>query len=332
MSWKHIKVTAAALAATYGTCMMITGFATPVTAKDPITIAGVSILIADPYFISVKCGAQDAAKALDVKLDWAGSTDAEVAAQRQIFDARTLRDPAGYVMTPFNQTAFIAPVKDAMAKGKPVALADATMAENVFYQGFHSDNELAMREIAGYLAANFKDPGKVAVVAFGPANPIDEARYTSLPALLKKTAPSLELLAPQFAKGSSTDAAQVVAGLIQAHPDLVAVYATNGPQAEGAASAIRAAKLTDKIRVIAYSAAPADIQGLRDGKFSALLAQSPYLVGKSSVESVVKYLRSHDHAGPVQPLASPYSLTPTKLITKDNIDAPETQDYVYKTC
>lgn len=307
-------------------------FAGNATAEDKISIAGVSILVADPYFVSVKCGAQDAAKALDVTLYWSGSTDAEVAAQRQIFDALSLKDPDGYVMTPFNQTAFIGPVRDVMAKGKPVVLADATMAENVFYQGFHSDNEQAQREIATYLAANLKEKGKVAVVAFGPANPIDEARYTALPDMLKENAPQLELLPQQYAKGSSSEAAQVVAGLIQAHPDLIAVYATNGPQAEGAASAIRAAKLTGKIKVIAYAASPSEIEGLREGKFDALLAQAPYLVGKASVEAVVNYLKSHESGGPVQPLAEPYSMTPTKLITKDNVDAPDTQDYVYKSC
>jgi len=297
-----------------------------------ITVAGISILTGDPYFVSIKCGAQQAASDLGVKLEWDGSTSADTAPQAAIFSAMRLKDPDAYVFTPFSQDGFIADVTDVMSAGAPVVLADATMAEDVFYKGFQSDNEQAGQQVADYLVEETGGEGTVAVVAFGPGNPIDEARYDGLRDRVAADAPDVKVLDPQYAQGSSSEAAQVVSGIIQANPDLKIVYATNGPQATGAVSALRAANLLDSVKVVAYAGEDEQVQALRAGDVSALLAQSPYLIGYNSVEAAVDYVKAHPDGGAVTPADPAYEYTPTMLITQDNVDSDEAKPFFNATC
>jgi ribose transport system substrate-binding protein len=296
---------------------------------DDITIANVSTDVGDPYFVSMKCGVEDEAKAEGVKLLWNGSTSTEVAPEMQIFDAIKLKNPDGYILTSFSQTAFIEPVKNLMAQGKPVVLADSTMEQDVFYQGFHGDDEKAGDDIADYLSKEFTKAGKLGIIAAVPGNPIDEARYKDLPAKLAKAVPNLTVLPPQYAKVDSSTAAKLASGLIVANPDLVAIYATNGPQAQGTIAAVRAAKAEDRIKVIAYGSAPDEVEALKSGRVDVLVAQSPYKIGQAAVKSVVGYIKGHPNKSPVQPLSESYATTPLMLLTKANVDSAEAKPFFY---
>lgn len=299
---------------------------------DGIVVAGVSILTADPYFITMRCGAEEAADRLGVELRWDGSTSADVAPQQAVLQAMELRNPDAFVFTPFSQDAYLSDVTRLMEAGKPVVLADATMAEHVFYEGHQSDNESAGQQIADYLADQVGGAGPIGLIALAPGNPIDEARYVDLPELLANRAPDLQILDPEFANGEASAAAEIASGLIQAHPDLRAIYATNGPQATGAASAIRAAGKAGDIALIGYSAEPAQVESLKQGEIDALLAQSPFLIGQRSVEAAVTYVQEHPDGGSVSPAEEPYRYTPTLLITPENVDDPATDDFVFTTC
>jgi ribose transport system substrate-binding protein len=296
------------------------------------TIAGVSILMGDPYFVSMKCGAQDAAKTAGVKLMWDGSTSADVAPQKAILDSMKLKKPDAYIFTPFSQDAYLADVKQLMSDGAPVVLADATMAEHVYYQSIQSDNEEAGKLVADYIVDAVGSSGTVGIVAFGPGNPIDEARYNGLAERITSAAPGVKVLEPQYGKGSSSDSAKVVSGLIQGNPDLKVVFATNGPQATGAASAIKAAGKEGQVKLIAYAGEAAQVQALRQGAVDALLAQSPYLMGQKAVEIAVDYLDQHPNEGAVAPADNQFVYTPTMLITADNVDSAEAKPFLEATC
>lgn len=296
---------------------------------DNIKIANLSALVGDPYFISMKCGAEHAAKDLGIAFLWNGSTSPGVAEQIKVMDALKLQNPDGWMVTSFSSTALIQPIKEQMAAGKPVVLADGTLDEEAMLQGFHSDNSGAAEEIAKFVSQHVKGKGKVGVIASFPGNPVDQARYEELPASLAKLAPQLEVLPFEFGKVDSSLSAKIAAGLILAHPDLTVLYATNGAQAQGVVSAVRSANAQDRIQVVAYDATPDEVQALRDNRIQALLAQSPYLIGESAVKALVEYLRANPGGAAVNPKKPIYSMTPIMMLTKDNIDSEEAKPFPY---
>ncbi|TKB18642.1 MAG: hypothetical protein E5V75_08690 [Mesorhizobium sp.] len=79
--------------------------------------------------------------------------------------------------------------------------------------------------------------------------------------------------------------------------------------------------------VVAYDATPDEVEAMRDNRIQALVAQSPYLIGYQSMKSVVEYLRAHPGGGPVKPKDPAHNTTPIMMLTKDNIDSPETKPF-----
>ncbi|RUZ70025.1 hypothetical protein EN943_36680 [Mesorhizobium sp. M7A.F.Ca.US.006.01.1.1] len=307
-----------------GSCL--TAFVTVATSHayaDDLRIAELQAAVAKPYFITMKCGAEAAAKDLGVKLLWAGTPSPEVAEERKIFDALKLQNPDGWLISTFSSTAFIQPVKELMAAGKPVVLADGSLDEDVMLEGFNSDSSDAAQQIAAYLTSHIKGKGKVGIIASFPGDVVDAGRYKGLPDAFAKSGSPLEVLPVQYGQVDSSLTAKIAAGLILAHSDLTAIYATNGSAAEGVVSAVRSAHAEDRVMVVAYDATPDEVEALHENRIQALLAQSPYLIGNESVKSVVKYLRANPNGGPVKPNTPIHKTTPIKLLTKDNIDSEE---------
>ncbi|RUZ72516.1 hypothetical protein EN943_30220 [Mesorhizobium sp. M7A.F.Ca.US.006.01.1.1] len=296
---------------------------------EDLKIANLSALVGDPYFISMKCGAEAAAKELGVNLLWNGSTGPGIAEQVKVMDALKLQNPDGWMLTSFSSTALIQPIKELMAAGKPVVLADGTLDEEIMLEGFHSDNSGAAEQIAKFVSEHVKGKAKIGVVASFPGNPVDQARYEDLPKTLAKLAPNVEVLPFEYGKVDSSLSAKIAAGLILAHPDLTVLYATNGAQAQGVISAVRSANAQDRIMVVAYDATPDEVEGLRAGRIQALIAQSPYLIGKLSMKAVVDYLRANPGGAAVKPKNPVYSMTPIMMLTKDNIDTEEAKPFPY---
>lgn len=309
--------------------LMALAAATTQTRAEDLKIANLSAVVGDPYFISMKCGAERAAKELGITFLWNGATTPGVAEQMKIMDALKLQDPDGWMITSFSSTALIGPAKELMAAGKPVVLADGDFDEPVMLEGLQSDNSLAAEMIAGYLSEHLQGKQKIAVIASFPGNTVDVARYKDLPDVLAKTAPDFQVLPVEYGQNDSSVSAKIASGLILAHPDLAVIYATNGSQAQGTISAIRSANAEDRIKVVAYDATPDEVQALRDGRIQALLAQSPYLIGQEAVKSLVEYLRANPGGAAVKPKDPIYKKTPIMLLTKDNIDSEEAKPFPY---
>jgi ribose transport system substrate-binding protein len=82
------------------------------------------------------------------------------------------------------------------------------------------------------------------------------------------------------------------------------------------------AGLTGAVKIASWDATIALIQALKDGKVDLVLAQKPFEIGSLAVEWGYKYL--------TQKQAPPKVLRPAFFyFTRDNVDAPESQQYIY---
>ena len=120
--------------------------------------------------------------------------------------------------------------------------------------------------------------------------------------------------------------------LITGNPDLTAIYAVSGPEGEGAAAAVEEAGKSGQIKVYSYDATPAQVEALRAGTITALLAQPSALIGAEAVKAAVAYVSAHPNREPV-PAGTDVNELALKVLDKDNVDKPESADYIYAaTC
>jgi len=287
-------------------------------AAPRLNIAFVVADSADPFYLTMKCGAMKAAAEMNVDLSWQGSTSVDYAPEISILHAVELKKPQGIVLAPFSPTAFIAPVKALMDAGTAVVTVDGNLAQKVELQNIHTDNAGAGASAADMLGEALHGEGTVGVITFQPGIPVEIARVNGFVDEMHKRFPHVKVLATQYGGADAGKSATITSGLLASHPDIAGIYATDTNDAEGAASAVRAAGDAAKVKVVAYDAAPEEVKALRSGLFSALVAQEPYQEGYRAVELLAKYLR---HEITKEEIPYLYQ-TGDVVVTKANVDSP----------
>jgi ribose transport system substrate-binding protein len=296
-----------------------------------LRIAGVVAQTPDPYFVSMKCGALAAAKKMGrVTLTWQGPVQPSVPQQITALGSVAVTKPDGVILTPFSPTAFLQPVTKLMKQGVPVALTDAYLSHKAAYSATYTDVSSSGPVLAQRIAGLVGGKGELGIVAFGAGDPFETPRYAGMVKVIKAKYPNITVLPVQYAAADSNKAAQVVSGLLAAHPNLKAIYATDGPMGQGAAAALRTAGKRGVVKLISFDAEPALVNSLRNGSIDALYAQAPYIEGYNAMRSLVNYLRGPGASKkPVKPASRYYTPSPLKFITKADLAKPETRKFLY---
>jgi ribose transport system substrate-binding protein len=299
-------------------------------AASKYTITFVTALINDSYFVTIKCGAFAEAKKLGVDLTWTGPASNSVSAELQAFNAASLTNPDGMILAPFSNTGFSGIIGPLMKKGVPVIASGQELTPSDVLTTYITNFLTGGNSLASVVGKATGGTGTMAIVADTTGNTTDSDRFTGLIPILHKQYPKLTVLKPEYAQNSSAMAATVTSALITGNPTLKLVYASTGPEAVGAASAIAAAHETGKIKLISFDSSPPQITLLKNKQLTATIAQSPFLDGELTVKSIYEYLKSHPKGGPVK-ASSGVNYTPQKLLTPANVNTTAALSYQYLT-
>jgi ribose transport system substrate-binding protein len=291
-----------------------------------ITLAGVAFNAGDPFFATLMCSASKEANKLGVDLTWKAGQAASSQDQQTSMDAALLLKPDGLLLAAFQPGQFSAKVKQLMDGGTPV-LTYNELQPSTSYQIVQSNRDVT--EFVKYVSQGIGTTGTVGILGGSPGIPILESRWKPVVEELAKTAPGVKVLNTQYDDFDRSKASQIVSGWITSNPDLKAVYASSGPEGDGAAAAVQQAGKAGQVKVYTFDATPAVVAAVKSGAITAASAQSPTQIGAKSVDNIVDYLKGHPQGGPVAPTQQ--DLIPTMTLTKDNIDSPEAAGYLYKT-
>jgi ribose transport system substrate-binding protein len=78
---------------------------------------------------------------------------------------------------------------------------------------------------------------------------------------------------------------------LQAHPDLVGIFAINDPAALGARAALEKAGKTEQIKIIGFDGQPEGKKAIFDGKIYADPIQHPDRIARETADAIVRYFR-----------------------------------------
>ena len=105
------------------------------------------------------------------------------------------------------------------------------------------------------------------------------------------SAPGLRIVASQPANWERDQGFTVFQNMLQAHPDIDALFAASDLMALGAIEAIAAANRTGKVRVVGFDALDDARAAIEAGRMAGSVAQSPRDMGRIAVESAYKLIR-----------------------------------------
>ncbi|EBV6240955.1 ribose ABC transporter substrate-binding protein RbsB [Salmonella enterica subsp. enterica serovar Saintpaul] len=257
-------------------------------AKD--TIALVISTLNNPFFVSLKDGAQKEADKLGynlVVLDSQNNPAKELANVQDL----TVRGTKILLINPTDSDAVGNAVKMANQAKIPVITLDRQATKGDVVSHIASDNVLGGKIAGDYIAKKAGEGAKV-IELQGIAG-TSAARERGEGFQQAVAAHKFNVLASQPADFDRTKGLNVMQNLLTAHPDVQAVFAQNDEMALGALRALRALQTAGKadVMVVGFDGTPDGEKAVKDGKLAATIAQLPDQIGAKGVEVADKVLK-----------------------------------------
>ncbi len=188
-------------------------------------------------------------------------------------------------------------VKKAHAAGIPVFTFDVQVtdeeAKEMVVCHIGSDNYQGGQLAAESMMKVTGDHGKIAIMTY-PEVTSCIFRRSGFADYLKDHSSQLEIVTELSAKGNRNEGLAVATDILQAHPDIVGIFAINDPTALGAYAAVAKANKQDQITIIGFDASPNGKQAVFEKKLYDTPQQFPRLMAKGTVEAFMKYLNGEE--------------------------------------
>ncbi|CAB4633388.1 unannotated protein [freshwater metagenome] len=255
------------------------------------TIAFVMGAVADPFFNAMKVGAQEEATAQGATLVWQGDKEYSPATQIPVLDQVLATNPAGLVLIPTDPTALQAGNDKAIAAGIPVVNVDTRVGDIsktvAFITGDNTDGgSKAADAIATAIGYEDGKSYKVVVGLTSKTATTNVARLEGFEAALKANYPGIKVVDVAYSESNSAKANTNVNNWLTKYPDLNGIFAIDGTNGTGAAAALQAKGLTGKVALVGYDAYPDNVKLIKDGVFTALIAQDPGAEAKLAIQDI----------------------------------------------
>ncbi len=270
------------------------------------TVGIVISTLSNPFFVSLENGAKVAAKKEDYKLVVLDSNNDPVKELSNVQDLVT-QGVKVIIINPTDSAAVVNAVKYANEHGVKVITIDRTSNGGNVITHIESDNIKGGEMAAHYLDDRLRGKGNIIELQGIPGASATKERGEGFDRVIAKT--NLHIVAQQPANFNRTDGLNVTQNLLQAHPDVRAIFAQNDEMALGALKAVHAEGKHD-ILIVGFDGTKDGIQAVKDGKMAATVAQQPYLMGELAVETAVKAIAGKK--------ISPNMTVPLRLVTKFN--------------
>lgn len=235
----------------------------------------------NPFFVDLRDGALAEGKALGYNVIVA---DGQNDANRQMSQVENFIQQKVdlIVINPVDSDAVVAAVKSANKAGIPVITVDRGANGGNVVCHIASDNVAGGRMAGEYLAKIINGVGNVIELEGIPGTSAARDRGKGFNEAIKNF-PKIKVVAHQEAGFDRAKGMSVMENLLQAHPDVVAVFAHNDEMALGALKAIEAAGKLNKIKVVGFDATDDALKAVKDGKMAATVAQKPIEMGKTAI-------------------------------------------------
>lgn len=279
------------------------------TSKSALTI-GVSLLTrTHPFYQELEAGLNDAATAAGYRLViTAGEFD--VARQKDQLQEFIVRKVDAIIVAPCDSKSIGTAVKSANDAGIPVFTADiACLAEGVkIVSHVASDNvaggALAAQAVADVLGGN----GTVAIIDHPEVESVIQ-RVRGFEEELAKH-PGILIVAKLSGRGTKDQAFRVAEDILQANPNLDAIFGINDDSALGALAAAEKAGRQDRVKIVGFDAVPEARAAIKAGKIHADVIQQPRIIGQKTIEAIQLYMSGS--------VVDPVTLVPCDLYSRDD--------------
>jgi ribose transport system substrate-binding protein len=268
--------------------------------------------LSNPFFVSVRDGAQKAATAAGAQLVVADAADDNAKQADELSNFVTQKLDV-IIVNPTDSDAVVSSVKKANDGKIPVIAVDRGANGGTIDSLIASNNVQAGKLGAEQLVKAVPQDAKVGMLVGVPGASAARDRGQGFKDALgdkSVNTKNVTLVVEQVANFKRDEALNVMQNMLTAHPDLAGVYAQNDDMALGAVQAVKAKSLTGKVAIVGTDGIADATSAIKSGDMYATVAQQPDTMGQLAVENAVKLIQGQTIPKTID--------VPLKVVTKDN--------------
>jgi ribose transport system substrate-binding protein len=266
------------------------------------------------FWTIARRGVEKAASELgDVSADFKIASDGTAADQKRIIDDLLTRGVDGIAISPVdpeNQTALLNDVaKRALVFTQD---SDAPMSDRACYVG--TDNVAAGRQAGELIKQALPNGGKIMLFVGKLDARNAKERIQGIKEVLQDS--KVQILDTRTDEVDTIRAKSNAADTLVKHPDvsaLVGLWSYNGP---AILNAVKDAKKTGKVKIIAFDEADETLAGIQEGAIFATVVQQPFEFGYQAIKLMAKALNGDRSFIP----ANKQIVIPTMVVDRNNVD------------
>ena len=265
---------------------MMLSFAVSGVALAQDTIALAISTLDNPFFVSLKDGAQKKADELGYKLVVLDSQNDPAKELANVEDLM-VRGAKVLLINPTDSEAVVNAVAMANRNKVPVITLDRGAAKGNVVTHIASDNVAGGKMAGDFIAQKLGDNAKVIQLEGIAGTSAARERGEGFKQAIE--AHKFDVLASQPADFDRTKGLNVMENLLASKGSVQAVFAQNDEMALGALRAISAAN--KKVVVVGFDGTDDGVKAVKNGKMAATIAQQPELIGSLGVENADKVIK-----------------------------------------
>lgn len=242
----------------------------------------------NPFFVTLKEGAEGKAKDLGdelIVLDSQNDPSKELANVEDLL----VKGIDVLLINPTDSDAVVSAVRAANRQKVPVVTLDRAANKGKVVSHVASDNVLGGEMAGNYIIEKLGGKGKVVELEGIPGTTAARDRGEGFN---KSAKGKLDIVAKQPADFDRTKGLTVMENILQAQPEIDAVFAHNDEMALGATKAIEATGRN--IMVVGFDATDDAVAAVKAGNLAATVAQKPAEIGAKGVEIADKIAKKEE--------------------------------------
>ena len=287
---------------------------------------------AHPYWVPVYQGFKQAAEAMGCETGFSGTPDYDITKQVASFEQDLVEAPAGVLLHPMQADPFIEPINAAIDSGVEVVTFAADSPDSNRTSYVTSDNVAEAAFAAEEIVKQVGEEGEYAVLE-NPGQSNHDLRITALISYMEEHYPGMELVGRQATNQDSNEAYLATGSILQANPELDAMWIPEAGSAEGAVAAILEADAD--VLVIHADITPTTLEHIREGNVH--MALNPNQGVQGFMGFVTLFMAAHPElidpfndymASGYNPAQVPFIDNGFSVITQENADSFVLDDYM----
>lgn len=250
------------------------------------------------YWKSGLKGFEDAAQALNVSVEYRGSTERDIHEQMTVLEQAIAKKPAGIAISAIHPAELTATINKAVDAGIPVVLFDSDAPGSMAYSFLGTDNYAAGAEAARKMAELTGGRGGIAVVTV-PNQQNHQERTDGFADTIAAEYPGMNIVAVKNGKGDQLFSRQAAEEILRDYPGISGIFATEANGGIGVAEAVREYGAASGPKIISFDTDKGTLDLVKSGDIAATMAQGTWNMGYWSLQFL--FSLKHDPGGAQNP-------------------------------